>query len=99
MDGMLAPAIVKGSRAVTKRRFTCAVKSQKCPRSVQARRRNVSVNRNLRVSRQSDSNRRPADYKSAALPAELCRRTKVKPLQSYNVKTESSESHLTFCTL
>jgi hypothetical protein len=24
-------------------------------------------------SRQSDSNRRPADYKSAALPAELCR--------------------------
>ena len=26
-----------------------------------------------RWSRQSDSNRRPADYKSAALPAELCR--------------------------
>src|SRR5262249_28578884 len=25
------------------------------------------------MSRQSDSNRRPADYKSAALPAELCR--------------------------
>src|SRR4051794_22520852 len=24
-------------------------------------------------SRQTDSNRRPADYKSAALPAELCR--------------------------
>jgi hypothetical protein len=28
---------------------------------------------NRRESRQSDSNRRPADYKSAALPAELCR--------------------------
>ena len=29
------------------------------------------------MSRQTDSNRRPADYKSAALPAELCRhRTK-----------------------
>src|SRR5947209_15457889 len=27
-----------------------------------------------RGSRQTDSNRRPADYKSAALPAELCRR-------------------------
>src|SRR5438876_10504837 len=27
----------------------------------------------LLLSRQSDSNRRPADYKSAALPAELCR--------------------------
>src|ERR1700730_5776026 len=27
----------------------------------------------LGESRQSDSNRRPADYKSAALPAELCR--------------------------
>ena len=27
----------------------------------------------LEASRQSDSNRRPADYKSAALPAELCR--------------------------
>ena len=26
-----------------------------------------------KMSRQSDSNRRPADYKSAALPAELCR--------------------------
>jgi hypothetical protein len=26
------------------------------------------------VSRQSGSNRRPADYKSAALPTELCRR-------------------------
>src|SRR5439155_18209543 len=26
------------------------------------------------TSRQSDSNRRPADYKSAALPTELCRR-------------------------
>src|SRR5215472_3030386 len=25
------------------------------------------------TSRQTDSNRRPADYKSAALPAELCR--------------------------
>ena len=30
----------------------------------------------LRWSRQTDSNRRPADYKSAALPAELCRRWK-----------------------
>jgi hypothetical protein len=27
-----------------------------------------------KMSRQSDSNRRPADYKSAALPTELCRR-------------------------
>jgi hypothetical protein len=27
----------------------------------------------LRGSRQTDSNRRPADYKSAALPTELCR--------------------------
>src|SRR6267378_3216285 len=27
----------------------------------------------LTESRQSDSNRRPADYKSAALPTELCR--------------------------
>ena len=33
-------------------------------------------------SRQSDSNRRPADYKSAALPAELCRRN-----ERLNVKT------------
>jgi hypothetical protein len=31
-------------------------------------------------SRQSDSNRRPADYKSAALPAELCRRLRGKIL-------------------
>ena|ERR1700722_933956 len=30
------------------------------------------------VSRQSGSNRRPADYKSAALPAELCRRLRDK---------------------
>src|SRR6266404_4706519 len=29
--------------------------------------------RNLKWSRQTDSNRRPADYKSAALPTELCR--------------------------
>src|SRR5438093_12534670 len=45
------------------------------------------------VSRQSDSNRRPADYKSAALPAELCRRRK-----GYKVKTEAAESHRNFCT-
>jgi hypothetical protein len=34
----------------------------------------ISLSLSLRTgSRQSDSNRRPADYKSAALPAELCR--------------------------
>src|SRR4030095_1464790 len=32
----------------------------------------------LRGSRQSDSNRRPADYKSAALPTELCRHLRGK---------------------
>jgi hypothetical protein len=36
------------------------------------------VNPRFTWSRQSDSNRRPADYKSAALPAELCRRTKTR---------------------
>src|SRR6266446_555415 len=46
-------------------------------------------------SRQSDSNRRPADYKSAALPAELCRRR--KGYKTYNVKTEGPESHCNFC--
>src|SRR5438067_9283019 len=33
-----------------------------------------------RRSRQSDSNRRPADYKSAALPAELCRQGRPRSL-------------------
>src|SRR5437868_14919909 len=33
------------------------------------------VERN-QMSRQTDSNRRPADYKSAALPTELCRQKK-----------------------
>src|SRR5436190_10313790 len=32
------------------------------------------------MSRQSDSNQRPADYKSAALPTELCRRLRGKIL-------------------
>jgi hypothetical protein len=31
-----------------------------------------------KMSRQSDSNRRPADYKSAALPTELCRHLRGK---------------------
>ena len=37
------------------------------------------------MSRQTDSNRRPADYKSAALPTELCRqkeRAKLSPHES-----------------
>src|SRR5207248_7870017 len=33
-----------------------------------------------RKSRQTDSNRRPADYKSAALPTELCRQRKRRTL-------------------
>src|SRR5205823_12945651 len=32
------------------------------------------------MSRQADSNQRPADYKSAALPTELCRRLRGKIL-------------------
>jgi hypothetical protein len=36
------------------------------------------VENGLKWSRQSDSNRRPADYKSAALPTELCRHLRGK---------------------
>ena len=38
-------------------------------------------------SRQTDSNRRPADYKSAALPAELCRQTEDRKLLTWAVST------------
>src|SRR5207245_10834900 len=48
----------------------------KCPRSVEANFIDISETSDLRGSRQSDSNRRPADYKSAALPTELCRQKK-----------------------
>ncbi len=37
------------------------------------------------VSRQSDSNRRPADYISAALPTELCRRLRGKTFHSHSL--------------
>ena len=41
----------------------------------------------IEMSRQSDSNRRPADYKSAALPAELCRRLRGKTSPSRSFAT------------
>jgi hypothetical protein len=37
------------------------------------------------MSRQSDSNRRPADYKSAALPTELCRPLRGKTFHSHSL--------------
>jgi ABC-type nitrate/sulfonate/bicarbonate transport system ATPase subunit len=43
----------------------------------------------IEMSRQSDSNRRPADYKSAALPAELCRRSHTKAVFSELIKSSS----------
>jgi hypothetical protein len=43
------------------------------PKSAQANPVAWNLTGILLWSRQSDSNRRPADYKSAALPAELCR--------------------------
>src|SRR5213079_1771924 len=52
----------------------------KWPRSGQANFLELSANRVLRGSRQSDSNRRPADYKSAALPTELCRQGRPRSL-------------------
>ncbi len=48
---------------------------------------NVRIGIVLEVSRQSDSNRRPADYKSAALPAELCRRLRGKTSPSRSFAT------------
>src|SRR5438477_3876882 len=57
----------------------------KWPRSGQANFLELSANRVLRGSRQSDSNRRPADYKSAALPTELCRQTKsARPARTHS---------------
>ena len=43
------------------------------------------------MSRQSDSNRRPADYKSAALPAELCRRCPYESRFSEFIKSSSED--------
>src|SRR5216117_2850355 len=45
----------------------------------------------LRGSRQSDSNRRPADYKSAALPAELCRHRKSYKVTSVTTLKRKSQ--------
>src|SRR5262249_14625325 len=54
-------AIQKPARSVACDRFACAQSQIGTRKSENPE------------SRQSDSNRRPADYKSAALPAELCR--------------------------
>src|SRR5207302_3868946 len=56
----------------------------KWPRSGQANFLELSANRVLRGSRQSDSNRRPADYKSAALPTELCRQKSARPARTHS---------------
>src|SRR5437016_8693776 len=48
-------------------------------------------------SRQSDSNRRPADYKSAALPAELYRPRKVTSVTT--LKRKGQKAIVTFATL
>src|SRR5207253_10145203 len=62
---IIPPAFSRQKRAVT----------EKMPKHYVRRLCRIS---NLSWSRQSDSNRRPADYKSAALPTELCRRSHTK---------------------
>src|SRR5213078_5028942 len=76
---LTAGADTEASAAQTsaRRKDNCK-SSKKCPRSVQANVTAISQNNDLLWSRQSDSNRRPADYKSAALPAELCRHLRGK---------------------
>src|SRR5215831_16629280 len=50
------------------------------------------------MSRQSDSNRRPADYKSAALPTELCRRFPIrKPLLANSSRVRHSPFRARSC--
>ena len=59
-----------------------------------------SVESNSVWSRQTDSNPRPADYKSAALPTELCRRLKqnmlIIAMRCWFVKTYFSVFHIFF---
>jgi hypothetical protein len=62
----------------------------KCPRSVQAKLSSDPENLDLRGSRQSDSNRRPADYESAAIPTELCRHLRGKTYRVHEYVGPSS---------
>src|ERR1700720_1470410 len=64
---------------------TCGNAPNKWPRNGQANFSWTPRNRVLRGSRQSDSNRRPADYKSAALPTELCRHLRGKTFHSHSL--------------
>jgi hypothetical protein len=78
-----APIITKRIRQWRERTPICVpMERQACHlRSSRVRAawiRRIDEHRIARASRQSDSNRRPADYKSAALPTELCRHLRGK---------------------
>src|SRR6266700_3857189 len=71
--------------AATPNFFASAQKFSNFSTSLATRLHSAIRNRKSKIemSRQSDSNRRPADYKSAALPAELCRHLRGKTFHSH----------------